>query len=231
MSDIIRINENSWRIEDGHVRFFLLCGSERAALIDSGMDTPDARSIAESLTALPLIMIYTHADRDHISGHAAFDKAWMNPAEEENFRRAGGTGEIVPLEDGDVIDLGGRPLRIIHIPGHTPGSIALLDVNGRFLIGGDSVQDGNIYMFGPMRDLGIYPASMRRLLELSDLYDEVWPSHGSFPVSPELIPQLIEGAEKILAGEAEGTLFEAHGNPILLFRFPFAGFLRPLPKE
>ncbi|MBQ0167689.1 MAG: hypothetical protein KBT02_11340 [Treponema sp.] len=45
MPDIIKINENTWRIEDQGVRFFLLTGSERALLIDSGMNVHNARDI------------------------------------------------------------------------------------------------------------------------------------------------------------------------------------------
>ena len=224
MAEIIRINEGSWRIEDGGVRFFLLCGSDRALLVDSGMNTPDARKIAESITELPVELLNTHADRDHVAGNAAFGRAIMSPAEEAHYREGGWTGEVVPVKEGDVIDLGGRKLLVIDIPGHTPGSIALLDEDERVLISGDSVQDGNIYMFGAARDLSRYPDSMRHLLEYSGLFDEVWPSHSSFPVSPELIPQLIDGAEKILSGEAKGEPCEVHGRTIKLVRFPFAGF-------
>lgn len=66
-----------------------------------------------------------------------------------------GTGKISPIKEGDVIDLGDRPLKIIDLPGHTPGSIAVLDVKNRVLISGDSVQDSNIYMFGPAEILQI----------------------------------------------------------------------------
>jgi glyoxylase-like metal-dependent hydrolase (beta-lactamase superfamily II) len=69
MAEVYKINESTWRIEDGGVRFFLFCGTEQAALIDTGMNTPDAKEIAESLTNLPLILINTHGDPDHISGN------------------------------------------------------------------------------------------------------------------------------------------------------------------
>ena len=83
---LIRINDGTWRIEDGNVRFFLLCGTSGAMLIDSGMNTPDARAIAESLTSLPVSLLNTHADPDHISGNRAFSSFYMSPAEEDLYR-------------------------------------------------------------------------------------------------------------------------------------------------
>ena len=231
MENVFQINESTWRIENGGVRYFLLCGAERAALVDTGMRAPDAREIAESLTDKPLILINTHADPDHISGNAAFERAYMSPAEEENYRSHGGAGELVPVREGDVIELGDRPLRIIDIPGHTPGSIAILDEKNRALIGGDSVQDGNIFMFGARRDLEKYIESMRHLNEYAGLFDEVWPMHGTFPVKPELVGLLLEGALEIRAGRATGEPVERFGNKICLYRFPYAGFLCDMPQQ
>ncbi len=227
--EIIQINENTWRIEDGHVRFFLFCGTERAALIDTGMTKPDARRVAEGLTKLPLIVINTHADPDHISGNGAFDEIYMSPAEEDNYRAHHGEGRLIPVREGDVIDLGERPLRVIDIPGHTPGSIAIFDEKNRILVSGDSVQDSNIYMFGPRRDLRRYVESLRRLAKYDGLFDEIWPMHGSFPVEPDLIGKLIEGAEEVLSGSAAGTNVTLHGVDICLYRFPYAGFLCDRP--
>ncbi|MBQ8160357.1 MAG: MBL fold metallo-hydrolase, partial [Clostridia bacterium] len=59
---IIQMNEHTWRIEDGGVRFFLLTGEEKALLIDSGMQVHHAREIAQELTDLPLELLNTHAD-------------------------------------------------------------------------------------------------------------------------------------------------------------------------
>lgn len=221
----IKINDCTWRFEDDGVRFFLLCGKEKAALIDTGMNTVNAREMAEKLTDLPLILINTHADRDHISGNGAFDEIYMSPAEEDNYRENAGTGTIIPVKDGDVIDLGDRPLRIIDNPGHTPGSIAILDEKYRVLIAGDSVQDGKIFMFGKYRDIDTYIDSLRNLSKYDGLYDEIYPMHGSIPVKPYLIGKLIEGAEQIRDGEAEGRIVDLFGNEVMLYEFPYAGFL------
>ena len=227
-AEIIRINGNTWRIEDGGVRFYLFRGSERAALIDTGINRPDARRIAESLTDLPLILINTHADPDHISGNGAFDRFYMSPAEEPNYRAHGGTGELIPVREGDVIDLGDRPLRVIDIPGHTPGSIALLDERNRVLVSGDTVQDHKIFMFGERRDLDRYIESLRHLSSYEELYDVIWPMHGTFPVGPELTGKLLEGAQEIRDGRAEGKPVKVFGHTVRHYRFPYASFLGDL---
>ena len=225
MAEVIRINESTWRIEDGMVRFFLFAGNMKAALIDSGMTVPNAKEIAEGLTDLPIIMVNTHADPDHISGNGAFEEVYMSKKEEGNYREHKGNGTIIPIGEGDVIDLGDRTLKVIDIPGHTPGSVAFLDEKYRILISGDSVQDGDIFMFGEKRDISDYIHSMKHLLEFDGLYDDIYAMHGSFPVKGDLIGKLIDGAKKIQAGEAEGQKVEIFGNEILRYRFDYAGFL------
>ena len=225
MAETIKINDTTWRFEDGGVRFFMLCGKEKAALIDTGMNVPDAKEQAEKLTDLPIILINTHADRDHISGNGAFEEFCMSPSEEDNYRDNGGKGTIIPVKDGDVIDLGDRPLRIIDNPGHTPGSIAILDERYRVLIAWDSVQDGNIFLFKKYRDLNTYIGSLKRLKEYDGQYDEIYAMHGTIPVKPELIDKLIEGAEQIRSGTAEGKKVDMFGNEVMLYKFPYAGFL------
>lgn len=71
-----------------------------------------------------------------------------------------------PLSDGDVIDLGDRRLRVVHLPGHTPGSIALLDEELHWLYSGDVVYDGELLDELRGADIPAYVGSMRRLLEL-----------------------------------------------------------------
>ncbi len=227
MSEIIQMNENTWRIEDGMVRMFLLTGTKEALLVDSGMNTPDAREIAEGITDLPVKLINTHADRDHISGNNAFEVVYMGAKEEALYRANGGTVAIVPVKQGDVIDLGERPLEIIDLPGHTPGSIAILDVNNRVLIGGDSIQDGRIFMFGNHRNLSHYIDSLEKLSAYEGRFDEVYASHSTVSVEPGIIPKLIAGAKQILAGEAVGEEIDMFGNSVLLYQFEFAGFLCP----
>ena len=231
MAEIVKINDKTWRIEDGMVRFYFLCGDEKAALVDTGMNVPEARTIAEGLTDLPIILINTHADPDHISGNGAFEEFYMSPSEEDNYREHGGNGKFLPVCDGDVIELGNRPLKVIDIPGHTPGSIAILDEKYRVLISGDSIQDGKIFMFGKLRNINTFIESLKSLSKYDGAYDEIYPMHGSFPVKPDLTGKLIEGAEQIRDGKAEGRPVEIFGNTVFLYQFPFAGFLCEMPEQ
>lgn len=225
MAEVIRIKDDTYRVEDGGVRFYVFCGVEKAAVIDTGMNVPDARQIAETITDLPLILVNTHADPDHISGNNAFDSFYMSPAEDGNYRDHGGQKEYLPVKEGDVIELGERSLLVIDIPGHTPGSIALLDEKNRILVSGDSVQNGNIFMFGKRRDLAKYVESMKHLLDFEDRYDEIYPMHGGFPQKPSLVRELLEGAREILDEKAQGTQVDVFGNQATLYKFPYAGFL------
>lgn len=224
--EIIRMNDNTWRIEDSGVRFFLLAGSERALLIDTGMNLNNAKDIASELTDLPISLLNTHADRDHIGGNGQFEAFYMNLAEEPVYRRSGMAGTIIPVEEGDVLDLGGRELKIIHLPGHTPGSIAVLDVQNRVLISGDPIQQhGRIFMFGDHRNMGDYIGSLEHLEGYIDQFDEIWPSHADIPVLPDVIARLREGVKAVMGGEMQGTPAELFGQSITVYDLGFCVLL------
>lgn len=223
---IKQIDNQTWAIENQGVRFFLLTGSQKGLLIDSGMTTKNAREIAESLTDLPLQLINTHADIDHIAGNDAFDTALMHPAEYVNYFWQGASHPApTPVWDGDIIDLGSRPIRVITQPGHTPGSIALLDINKRVLFSADSIQDGEIFLFGPMRNLIGYRQSLDKVWVRRSEYDKIFPSHASLPLKPDIIPDLMECTDQILTGEASFQIGEKFGMPVKIYEMKTAVFL------
>ncbi|MBQ9063653.1 MAG: MBL fold metallo-hydrolase [Eubacterium sp.] len=197
-----QISSNTWAVQDQNVRFFILTGDERALLIDSGISGLDVRQIAREVTDLPLMLLNTHADPDHIAVNSAFDEFYMHPSEAIVYHNLHhGNGTLKPVYEGTQIDLGGRVLEIIHVPGHTPGSITVLDLAGRCLYGGDPVQEnGEIYMFGVHRDLEAYILGLQHLQEYGEKFDMIYPSHADMPVSKKMIVKLIEGARAILSG-------------------------------
>ena len=221
---------NTWAETDQVVRIFLLAGREKALLIDTGMTGLDLHAITSLHTDLPLQLLNTHADRDHIAGNTQFQEFYMHPSEAAFYRNVQhGSGRLLPVFDGDLIDLGGRTLEIIHLPGHTPGSITVLDWENRCLIGGDPIQeDGNIYMFGDHRNMDAYIAGLERLLERGD-FDFIYPSHAKEKVSRDVIPELIDGAKDILAGKIPGKEIEVHGKKVTSCDVGVSRFLCELP--
>lgn len=223
---IIQIDEQTWRMEELGVRFFLLTGSREALLVDSGMEVHNALEIAQTLTKLPVKLLNTHADMDHIGSNAEFETAYMHPAECFNYYKGEEAhGGITPVWDGDIIDIGDRPLEVISLPGHTPGSIALLDQKRRVLISGDPVQDGAIFMFGPQREVHAYQYSLEKLEKMSDRFDLLYPSHGRFPIAPSQIGALHEGMERILKGEIVPESVECFGTMVKRYDVGVAAFL------
>lgn len=83
----------------------------------------------------------------------------------ENFRL-----EPAPLteflEDGDVIDLGDRRFVVLHLPGHSPGCIGLLDETRGEFFSADAIYDDELYDQLPHSSVEDYLATMRRLLDL-----------------------------------------------------------------
>jgi glyoxylase-like metal-dependent hydrolase (beta-lactamase superfamily II) len=76
------------------------------------------------------------------------------------------TTATVLLSDGDVIDLGDRAFEVLHLPGHSPGSIGLWDPEGKLLFSGDAVYDGPLLDEIPGADIGHYLETMARLRQL-----------------------------------------------------------------
>jgi len=84
------------------------------------------------------------------------------------------------LEHGDVIDLGDRHFEVLHVPGHSPGSIALWESASGTLLSGDAVYDGELVDDAYHSCREDYVASMRRLRELpvNTVHGGHYPSFG-----------------------------------------------------
>jgi glyoxylase-like metal-dependent hydrolase (beta-lactamase superfamily II) len=70
------------------------------------------------------------------------------------------------VEEGDVIDLGDRVFEVLHLPGHSPGSIGLWEAATATLFSGDAVYDGPLLDELPGSDVSTYLNTMRRLEKL-----------------------------------------------------------------
>lgn len=160
---------------------YLFFGNDRAWLLDTGAtkdpalfplrDTVDT-IMRQWLAAHPretygLVIAHTHGHGDHVAGDAQFDgrpDTTVVPADVASatgfFGFTSWPTEIVPF------DLGGRVLRITGIPGHDERSIAVYDPWTGFLVAGDSVYPGRLYV----RDMPAYLDSLSRLVTFTETH-------------------------------------------------------------
>ncbi|MEP5566507.1 MAG: MBL fold metallo-hydrolase [Halioglobus sp.] len=104
---------------------------------------------------------------------------------------------------GDTIDLGGRTLEIIHLPGHTPDAIALIDRDSGFLWTGDSFYEGPIWLYAPETDLALYRESLAKMVALVPSLKALFPAHNTPMVDPEVLVDVQKAFNQVLAGAAQ----------------------------
>jgi glyoxylase-like metal-dependent hydrolase (beta-lactamase superfamily II) len=133
-------------------KMFLLKGSKKALLIDSGMGTGDLKGfLARYVGDVPLEAAFTHFHGDHTGQSDKFiadSVEYINDADRAQvvtlLTQRGASQDAINknlrnIKDGDVLDLGDRKLTVYQVPGHTPGSIVLFEKETGYLFTGDSI--------------------------------------------------------------------------------------------
>ena len=148
---------------------WLVYGSERGLVVDTGTGIVPPGPFIEGISKKPLMAVALCDFYDHAGGLYSFDHRACHLLEADAIAAPGGgrvgqdTAESIRncirrlagldlpryemtgtnptrlVEDGDIIDLGNRKLEVLHIPGRTPGSIALWEPGTGFLFGGESL--------------------------------------------------------------------------------------------
>ena len=201
---ILKIAENIWAIEQKRVQAFLLVGHDNAILVDTCFGG-DIRSVCQSITDKPITLITTHSDPDHIGCDQQFPTQYLHSAEFARYESHSKTAlHAAPMQEGDVFQVGDYRLEVVLVPGHTPGSIALLERSHRFLISGDTVQSHCIFMHGEGRDLLAFRSSIAKLEKMwrDGLFDTVFPSHGEVVVTADILVDHLALADDVLSGTA-----------------------------
>lgn len=199
---------------------------KKAAVIDPGMILPEEREAMDRFLEknnLELThVIDTHLHIDHAIGVKYLkDKynvpLYANPGDEMLGKRLqvqaqqfGVPGEFEdgvvidhPIEDGETIKIGSGELKVIHVPGHSPGSVALYDPQGGFVITGDALFQGSV----GRTDL---PGGNGRQL-IESIKTKLLPLPGETLVYPG------HGPHTTIASEARSNPFLRHDNPYRLY--------------
>ncbi len=161
-------------------------GERELVVIDPGSHDPaEQEALARELEARVaagarvLAVLLTHHHADHTSGAAALAERIRAPiwAHAETARRV--PFEVArTLDDGEVIDLGGRRLRCVFTPGHAPGHLCYLEEETGWMVAGDMVASVGTILVDPSEgDMRLYLESLARMAALAPRV--LLPAHGA----------------------------------------------------
>lgn len=148
---------------------YLLLGTDTALLLDTGA-TANA-TLRDTVVGLvgsrQLLVAHSHAHGDHVASDARFAGQPSTTVIGTSANAVAAAFGIDPWPSAEaVLDLGGRVLDVLAIPGHEQAHIALYDRETELLFTGDSLYPGLLFI----NDWTEYRASMRRLAEFVALH-------------------------------------------------------------
>jgi len=230
------VGKKTWAIDDhGGDVMYLITGEKRCLLIDTGWGIGNLKGLVSSLSTLPLLVLNTHGHPDHSYGNSVFKQVYIHEADEHFIDKlkdaknrkwiiknvlpkplpkgfdpdkwAAKVPSIKTIEDSYVFDLGNRHLQTICVPGHTPGSICLLDRENRLLFTGDTVQNPSWLHLKESLPLSQFHKNLKRLQSFTSEFNCFLPAHANLatlPLPNKVIDELVEGIGQILEGKVHG---------------------------
>lgn len=117
---MVQFKRDTWEIDEFDcASLFLLIGSEKAMLIDTGMGIGDLRGAVEMITDKPLIVVHSHGHVDHTGNSRQFEEIWLHPADQHMpipdavERRIYDTERITARQKGSI----GAPYNLFNLYG------------------------------------------------------------------------------------------------------------------
>ena len=108
------------------------------------------------------------------------------------------------VDDGDLIDLGGRILEVLHVPGHTPDALVLLDRGNGLLFTGDTFYDDNLWLFVPETNINDYTNTIDRLVGIESEAKYLFGAHSSARVDAgRRLSQVRSSLRKLRSGRVQ----------------------------
>lgn len=215
---------------------YLLNGTQRSLLIDTGLGICNISEVISQLTDKPITAIATHIHWDHIGGHKYYpdfyaheaELDWLNggfPQPLETIRGYVTDRCELPkdfhideyvffqgkptkvLYGGEHIDLGGRMVDVIHTPGHAPGHICFWETERGYLFTGDLAYKGMLTAWFPSTDPDAYLKSIETVAALPA--EKVFPAHHSLDMQPEILLRMRDTLREL---KAAGKLHHGSGT-------------------
>ncbi|HSW10050.1 MAG TPA: MBL fold metallo-hydrolase [Bacillota bacterium] len=233
---------------------YLVLGRDRAALIDTGMGIGDLAAAVNRLTRLPIMVINTHADYHHCGANHHYREIAAHPAEAPRIERGWAREEVADallphkiwgplpagfdplkyavlpsrvtrlLDEGDLVELGGRRLRVLHTPGHAAGGLCLQDENSGTLFTGDTLAPTTISAWGDGSDPEQLLASLERLARDAGQVARVCPGHHLTPLGPDFLAEAAAAVARVRSG---ATRVEPAREGVIRHRFRRFSLLLP----
>ncbi len=224
----------------GNVAMFLLVGAERTLLIDSGYGLLDLPQLIRQITDKPVILVNTHGHLDHANGSWQFEEAFLRSEdmevyqehaapefvqdsfakllkhEEEKNRLAAMTAaspaKVKPLDHITEIDLGNRTVQIMHMPGHTKGSVCVIDEANKSAFTGDNLNRSIWLSLPESISVGEYKGVLELMLPVLQEKDIIWNYAAHWPRKTRLqddIRRFILCCDAILTGSKKPRFLDA----------------------
>ena len=224
---------------------YLLIGTRRALLFDTGPGIYSIKAVVSGLTSLPVTAIPSHLHFDHVGDLEEFSDVRLLDKPALRAQVHGGYFVEPPLQymlrnpfkyrvhgwikDGETIDLGARTVRLLSTPGHTPDSVSLVDGDGARLFTGDIVNRIITLVGVPGSDVQAMAASLRRLLGYGHEGTLAYEAHAEAPLSWAELQQVTRGVGEIAAGRAVSTPSCLGNTPMRRYLVGDFPFVLPVP--
>jgi glyoxylase-like metal-dependent hydrolase (beta-lactamase superfamily II) len=152
-ADTGKINDSVWCVRDRFVNAFIFKGRQSYIMIDAGLGAKKFKAELDKLGISPdniTTILLTHTDGDHTGSVPLYKNAsiYMHRDEEQMVNGTMGKtkfsktkwkyGPYKLLNDNDSLSIDGLKIRLIHTPGHTPGSVCYI-IGNDYLVSGDNL--------------------------------------------------------------------------------------------